>query len=527
MRNPAEIVRMLKPVPKIEDYAKSLFKDNYIFYKRSGKKAQCLCNHCGAEYTILTEESGDCFEDAMLYIEKPERDKQTVCRKCKVSAKYEPKGSFKTRYRYNTIVFGQKVDDEGFVFRVYGITKISRKNTLADYHFYEYKRIVLLKTQKAVAYDSYQRDIWHKGSNNVNHYYEVYPKTYKEIDKTGMFKYVPKDKSYDLMDYYIAAARYPDMEMIIKSGMSELALGLINEWSVNFNPRGRQIHDRLRINKNRIKPLMESKGDRHLLRLYQMEHLYRANWNDEELEFVRAILDGYYYNTQRTKTAFKYTTPLKLKHYFEKQKIEYNEKDDYQTRRQKEEVRKEYLDYLNMKAASGYDMTDDITLFPKDIHRRHAEAVLESEQKKLDERCQAVLDKYPQIKKKYKTLMNKYGATAGGYIIRPAKDASEIVMEGRLLHHCVGGDNYLSSHNRGNSFILFLRPIKDKDIPYITVEIRKNKIVQWYGAYDRKPEKEKMEKWLSTYTKELEKRTKTTKTVTKTTKTVTKTTKTA
>lgn len=507
MKNPAEIVKMVKPEPKVEEYAKSLFKDNYIFYKRSGKSAQCLCNHCGAEYTIKTEGTGDYFEDVMLYIEKPERDKITVCRKCKAPAKYEPKGSFKTRYTYNTIVSGQKIDDENFVFRVYSITKISRKNLLAEYNFYEYKRIVLQKGKKATGYDSYRPDIWFKGNRCINHYYTVYPKTYKEIKKTLMFKYVPKPEYDTIVDYYRAAARYPDMEMIIKTGMSELAFGLINEYSLNFNPRGKQIHDRLRINKNRLKSLTEAKGDRDLLRLYQLERLVRANWNDEELEFVKELKHEMY-DIRRVKTILNYASPLKLKHYFEKQKLDFDSVEDYKTRRQKDEVRREYFDYLDMKAASGYDMTNEITLFPKEIKRRHAEAVLEREQKALDKRCQLALERYPLIKKKYKSLMNKYGAAAGGYIIRPAKDASEIVLEGKILHHCVGGDNYLTSHNRGNSFILFLRPIKDKDIPYITVEIRGNKIVQWYGAYDKKPEEAKMNKWLSTYTKELEKRTK-------------------
>lgn len=30
-------------------------------------------------------------------------------------------------------------------------------------------------------------------------------------------------------------------------------------------------------------------------------------------------------------------------------------------------------------------------------------------------------------------------------------------MEGRTLHHCVGGDTYLGRHDRGESYILMLR----------------------------------------------------------------------
>lgn len=126
--------------------------------------------------------------------------------------------------------------------------------------------------------------------------------------------------------------------------------------------------------------------------------------------------------------------------------------------------------------------------------------------KALDKRKTEVLEKFPKIKTKYKKLSEKYSAAAGGYIIRPAKDAAEIVEEGRILHHCVGGDGYLRSHNDGRSFILFLRKADKKDIPLITIEIRGEEIIQWYGAYDKKPNKRLIDAWLKTYTKELAKR---------------------
>ena len=65
---------------------------------------------------------------------------------------------------------------------------------------------------------------------------------------------------------------------------------------------------------------------------------------------------------------------------------------------------------------------------------------------------------------------------------------------------------YLSSHSTGRSTILFLRDVKTPDIPYITVEIKGETIKQWYGAYDKKPNKEYFDGWLNTYTAELKKR---------------------
>ena len=67
---------------------------------------------------------------------------------------------------------------------------------------------------------------------------------------------------------------------------------------------------------------------------------------------------------------------------------------------------------------------------------------------------------FANIAKRYESLCKRYQAVADGYIILPARDAGEIIMEGRILHHCVGGDNYLSSHDKGRSTILFLRSEK-------------------------------------------------------------------
>lgn len=70
-----------------------------------------------------------------------------------------------------------------------------------------------------------------------------------------------------------------------------------------------------------------------------------------------------------------------------------------------------------------------------------------------------------------------------------------------MLHHCVGGDNYLEKHNRQESIILLLRFKEDIEIPYITVEMNPHtyKVKQWYGAHDKKPDEENMKRWIENY----------------------------
>ena len=301
----------------------------------------------------------------------------------------------------------------------------------------------------------------------------------------------------------MTASRYPDFEMIIKLGMEDMAYALMCQRKLNLNPRGKTIENRLRIYKSHLPKLIETKGNPEMLKILQHERKMGRQWTDEEIDFVKELRRSHY-NAQSLEV-LNYTTPTKLKNYFKKQKMSFDESgESYRRRSTPYELRIAYFDYIHMRLAEGYDLTNEIFLFPKDLRRRHEEMVLEREKAKLDKRKAEVHQKFKNIAKNYKRLANIYQASAAGLTIRPAKSAEEIVVEGRILHHCVGGDNYLSAHNSSRSFILFLRKEQDPDQPYITVEIAGNKIKQWYGAYDKKPNEKKINRWLNRYTKSLE-----------------------
>ena len=152
----------------------------------------------------------------------------------------------------------------------------------------------------------------------------------------------------------------------------------------------------------------------------------------------------------------------------------------------------------------GYDLSNSVYLFPRDLQSAHNEMVLQRESAKLDKRIKEVEKNYAAIKKHYRKTAKMYSFESDGYLIRPAKCAGEIVMEGRLMHHCVGGDNYLEKHAKGKSFILLMRKKEKPEEPYVTIEIKDKEIVQWYEAYDKKPHEDEIQPWLDSYIKHLE-----------------------
>lgn len=500
----------LKPVKGLKEWAKKQYETHYIWYHRKGYYAECACSECGQKYIIRTVSTGDPFEDDVVDIEKPARDKKTKCRRCGIKAAYKPAGHTKSEWHYKYFVSGQKITDDKFVFRIYDTHQSIRAGYQTGYSCDDYRLIVCEKGKKPVRYDWSHLYGWIKGWSGEQFGYCAHPSLFREIKKTKMYKYIPlpewyKNRYWDdswILDFYIAAARYPDFEMLIKLGLDDYWKRLVAKLPTNINPRGKTIEDRLRIYKGRLKELIEAKGRYEILTLFQLEKRMKANWTDEEIKIVNTLRERNYY--QKYELILKYATPTRIKNYMIKQKMWPKEGESYQKSREKEQVRNTYYDYIEMRIEQGYEM-NDIQLFPKDMRRRHDEMVLEAEKAKLDKRKKEVLAKYTRIKSKYRRLSEKYSAAAGSLIIRPAKDAAEIVEEGRILHHCVGGDGYLRSHNDGHSFILFLRKISEKDMPYITVEIRDDKIIQWYGAYDRKPDAQMIEAWLEKYIKELKK----------------------
>ena len=107
-----------------------------------------------------------------------------------------------------------------------------------------------------------------------------------------------------------------------------------------------------------------------------------------------------------------------------------------------------YTDYLGMRLSLGYDLTNTVYQQPRDLEAAHNKMAAEQNKKEADKRLQEVKKRFAGIRNSYRKLRNRYFYEDDEYIIRPARSAEEIVMEGRILHHCVGGDSYLRKHCR-------------------------------------------------------------------------------
>ena len=169
-----------------------------------------------------------------------------------------------------------------------------------------------------------------------------------------------------------------------------------------------------------------------------------------------------------------------------------------------------YGDYLQMAEERGMDLTDEIVCRNNRMYEFHNKYLEERNRKKEEMRDREVDRKFPKIAADYEKNKGHFEYGTGELEILVPKKASEITREGRIQHHCVGAsDRYMESMETRKSFILFLRKKERKDNPFYTLEVEWNGgIVQAYGAYDRKPEWDQVEKFLNGFTRKIKQRSK-------------------
>ena len=161
-----------------------------------------------------------------------------------------------------------------------------------------------------------------------------------------------------------------------------------------------------------------------------------------------------------------------LENYLEKQKLKKQSLYD---------VLVQWSDYLDMAAKLKYDTNQEIVKFPKRLKQAHDTASQTLRLIKEEKRRKEMAEAYKEAEKIVKDYIKKYSYIGEKYSIILPESAEDIVREGQLMHHCVGG--YAERHFTGKLCICFLRKNDEIDKPLYTIEMRDEKLgqVQGYG----------------------------------------------
>lgn len=477
-------------LPEIPEYFKKYCKNRLskmpIFYKRMGKYTDCNCGKCGKVFVSDM---------------KPIRHNLGKCPICGHMGKWEWTTVTREHYETEDIVLIQCTTDKNAVIRIFTVHQKWQQGYVGEIDVKERRRYFLhmgdvYKFYNANTYGSngWERKWGTYSDHEIIETKELYPGWKSEILRSNL-KYYPFEVAEEkgTVNALIAYANNPALEMYAKTGMKELVSHLIHKEGKTslVNRRAKTPLAQLRLkDKAAFNRLVKAEGEYYFLQVLQLEKKTGSVYTPEQEAFL-AHQYRFYRGREKIEFLLQYMTLQKLMNRIEKYKDE-----NYRTQNM---VVDTYCDYLEMRRDLGYDMTNEVYLYPKNLKQKHDQMVAEQNAKRDERHIAKKLVEYPNIAESFEKLCKLYAFEDERYVIRPAKDAGEIIVEGRTLHHCVGGDRYLSKHNTGQTVILFLRKTETPDIPYYTIEIRGSEILQWYGEKDKKPDKELVGPWLDNY----------------------------
>lgn len=499
---------------------------HFLYYKKRGCRVQIACTKCGG-VTEARWKGGMSYESQFQkWVDPPKEGYTAPCPMCGEIGEYKCQGKVKGTHNKRIYAFiGQKYKETGMVFRYIELIKEWKLELMAgdkeeimhnaseEISGIEIARAYLMPGEKTqIDYHKHSwidgKDYWDDcnlyGNANITiHAGRILPHTYREMRGT-IFQYSALQE-YEKMVPEVDPIRYleryleiPQLEMIVKMGLSEIVASMVRcECGIITDTHAKRPDKFLGIRKERVQQLIRNKGDRSLLEIMKMEKNLKQNWTEEQIEHlaVTRLKQG------QIEQALRYMSPQKLLNRIGRYAGCRYESACLRAQERIRHMAVTYTDYLSMRVSLGYDLNNSVYQQPRDLEAAHNKMAAELNKEEIDKRLQEVKKRFACIRNSYRKLRNQYFFEDDDYIIRPARSAEEIVIEGRVLHHCVGGDSYLGKHNDGQTYILMLRFSKEPEIPYITVEIERDthRIIQWYGAHDRKPDKEHMQKWLDDY----------------------------
>lgn len=516
------------PEKKILDRADTLYfsHKHFLYYKKRGCWAQIACSKCGGVSDGRWKSGISYKSQFQRWVEEPREGQFGKCPLCGGHGEYKCQGKVKGEHSKTIHVFlGQKYKETGLVLRYIEVSKKwnlglicgdkgpEMFNASEELSGVEIARTYFEDGKKPQTdyhkHDPYiGKDFWddcnlygmaHIKIDNA----PVMRETYDEMQGTifqysAMKEYAAAVRDFNPKDYLERYQQIPQIEMLVKLNLIRVVENLVEGYcGIIAGQYTKRPDEFLGIRKERVKLLAEQKGDIQLLEVMKVENRMGQNWTDDQLKQLSETRLG----RGQIELATQYMSIQQLINRISKYaRCEYGTECSSAEERIRQ-VASTYADYLSMRVALGYDLKNTVYQQPRNLEAAHEKMVLESNKKEIDKRLAEVAGKFPMIRKNYRKLRSKYFYEDEKFLIRPARSAEEIVIEGRILHHCVGGDNYLRKHNDGATYILMLRSQEDQETPYITVEIRGEEpsIIQWYGAHDKKPDEKNMKKWLDSY----------------------------
>lgn len=168
----------------------------------------------------------------------------------------------------------------------------------------------------------------------------------------------------------------------------------------------------------------------------------------------------------------------------------------------------QYGDYMDMCKKLHKDLRDEMVYRPRELKRRHDEAVAEIERRNAELVAEEYSEKFGEAEQVLAEIKDKFTYSGEQFFIMVPERIVDIVTEGNYLHHCAGAtDRYFDRIKQHETYICFLRKTEEPDIPFYTIEVEPGGTIRQHrGMYDEEPEIETVKPFLREWQKEIRKR---------------------
>lgn len=528
-------------IPEPSDLSKKAINDlfvPYLFYhkekihypdaagvRHSRTVAVCICSHCQEKFIA---------EDSELELQPEGKLKHGIiatCPKCKVKThvKHRSYGKRKLNEHNYVLVFcpenKSKVWLRGYYcYKRYHDYQNGAESERPEIGYIEEFRYLLQPRQKAQCWEKQ----YHYASRYCGEWVEINPRepfpynmfgiskiydivwTPEEVSKTFL-KYIDIDTYYEYaqdwynsysFNYYYSRmnplparficdfAQFPIIESLLKAGFGEIAAERI----IGRAPHLRLFDWNSDTLRGFFKKFSLSEVRQFKTRSYMMYDL--KNWNKYKRAFKNPQVSSMLDDSKVFSGPPAYETFLDI---VRKKGLEYHKALKLIVKSKRTEIPcttalKIYEDYLEFAKRLNYDLNSESVLYPRDLYKAHDTAARLIKIEETEEQIRA-------MKKVTVQNVEKYSFEFGDLQIVVPSSINEIVDEGQKLEHCVGG--YAARHADGKLSILFVRYKAAPSVPFVTMEVRGRKVIQFHGF---KNDREKpLPKEVETFVKEFKK----------------------
>lgn len=446
-----------------------IYKAAYAFNPltdRSERMAKCVCTACGELwYEGWAENYG------IQTCDKHIKDwTDWECPHCHTKVKLKHSSHISENSRFNNsewIVVFEKIENK-FVIAEYVIIQKFSKNGDKKYEVKQYNAYIFETDKRCAVLQGYRKNMtsvsfldhwWQKKKCGTisDATYHIYP--YKSdflkgttVENSRLDKYIKEDEELHPVNYLRLWQARHKVEVLMDIGLD----GLVRHELRGFNTNRYYTYSVTQLfsefnwkEKSPFKITGYNRREMQLIKKFGLSYsdmvkfkeLRERGFKLNEENILIAKQWGFSTVTQMLVQGLKISKTFK---YLEKQ----NKSANY------------YFDYIDMVKKLELDFENDVVKFPKNLTAKHDELV--------------VMIKWQESKKLVKTFvalsqqLSALSYEKDGFYIRVANSESELIAEGKILGHCVGG--YGQSHCEGRS-IFFVRKAEEPTVPWYTLQV--------------------------------------------------------